>query len=48
MKNGFCPGIQLRVKIQQENANIARAKTYSEAHQKFGNPGKKIFKTATK
>ena len=37
-KNGFCPGIFRRVKIQNENASFAQILTYSKEHQKLGHP----------
>ena len=47
-KNGFCPGIQMRVNVNHEKANLAHETNYSENHQKFENPGKKISKMTTK
>ena len=47
-KNGFYPGIQMRVKVDHEKANLASGTNYSEAQQKFGNPGYEISKMAKK
>jgi hypothetical protein len=38
----------MTVKVDHEKANLASGTNYSEVQQKFGNPGQKISKMATK
>ena len=47
-KNGFCPGIHMRVKVHYENANFASQIAYSEAHQKLGHPGEETTRATAK
>ena len=47
-KNGFCPGIQMRIKVDHEKANFASGTHDSGGHQKFENSGQKLSKITPK
>ena len=47
-KNGFCPGIQMTIKFDHEEAKVASGKHYSQGHQKFRIQGQKMSKIAPK